>query len=232
MSKSRGNVVNPDEVVREYGADSLRLYEMFMGPLEATKPWSMTGVGGVRNFLDRVWRMIVNDKADEFALSAAVSDSSCDDDQKRMLHQTIKKVTEDTDSMSFNTAIARMMEFTNFFTRCSTRPIEAMKTFLILLSPYAPHLAEELWRALGGEESIAKQSWPAWDESALVESSIEVPVQINGKVKAKISVPPDASQDAIGQAALADEKVQSLIDGKTIVKLIVVPGRLVNLVVK
>ncbi len=232
MSKSRGNVVNPDVVVREYGADSLRLYEMFMGPLEATKPWSMTGVGGVRNFLDRVWRMIVDDKADDFVLSAAISDAECDDDQLRVLHQTIKRVTEDTESMSFNTAIARMMEFTNFFTRCESRPREAMKTFLILLSPYAPHLSEELWRALGGTESISKETWPQWDESALVESSIEVPVQINGKVKVKISVAPDASRDAIGEAALADEKVKSLIDGKTIVKQIVVPGRLVNFVVK
>ncbi len=232
MSKSRGNVVNPDEVVREYGADALRLYEMFMGPLEATKPWAMTGVGGVRNFLDRVWRMIVDDKADEFTLNSALSDATCDEDQRRVLHQTIKKVTEDTEAMSFNTAIARMMEFTNFFTRCESRPKDAMQTFLVLLSPYAPHLCEELWQAMGGTDSIAKESWPLWDEAALVESSIEVPVQINGKVRTKISVPPDASKDAILEAALADEKVKSLLDGKTIVKQIVVPGRLVNLVVK
>ena len=146
MSKSRGNVVNPDVVVREYGADALRLYEMFMGPLEATKPWSMTGVGGVRNFLDRVWRMIVDDKADDFQLNSALTDSPCDEDQNRMLHQTIKKVTHDTESMSFNTAIARMMEFTNFFTRCESRPREAMKTFLILLSPLRSSLGR---RTLG-----------------------------------------------------------------------------------
>ncbi|MCG8650573.1 MAG: leucine--tRNA ligase, partial [Pirellulales bacterium] len=176
MSKSRGNVVNPDAVVREYGADALRLYEMFMGPLEATKPWSMTGVGGVRNFLDRVWRMVIDDKADELALHPALSDQPCDDDQRRVLHQTIKKVTEDTASMSFNTAIARMMEFTNHFTRAKQRPAEAMRTFLVLLSPYAPHLCEELWRALGGANSIALENWPQWDESALVESSIELPV--------------------------------------------------------
>ncbi len=195
MSKSRGNVVNPDEVVREYGADSLRLYEMFMGPLEATKPWSMTGVGGVRNFLDRVWRMIVDDKADELRLAAALAETPCNEEQLRVLHQTIKKVTEDTEGMSFNTAIARMMEFTNFFTRCEARPIEAMKTFLILLAPYAPHLCEELWKILGGSESIASQPWPQWDEAALVESSIEVPVQINGKIRSKISVAPDASKE-------------------------------------
>ena len=232
MSKSRGNVVNPDEVVREYGADSLRLYEMFMGPLEATKPWSMTGVGGVRNFLDRVWRMIVDDKAEEILLASALSKTPCDEEQLRMLHQTIKRVTEDTEGMSFNTAIARMMEFTNFFTRCETRPTDAMKTFLVLLSPYAPHLCEELWKILGGSESIAHQPWPTWDESALVESSIEVPVQINGKVRSKISVAPDATKDSLLEAALADGRVQELLEGKSIVKQIVVPGRLVNLVVK
>ncbi len=232
MSKSRGNVVNPDAVVREYGADSLRLYEMFMGPLEATKPWSMAGVGGVRNFLDRVWRMIVDDKADELILHAAVADVTCDEEQRRVLHQTIKKVSEDTEAMSFNTAIARMMEFTNFFTRCQQRPAEALKTFLVLLSPYAPHVCEELWKLLGGEESIAHQSWPRWDEAALVESSIEIPVQINGKVKSKINVAPDANKDAMIQAALADAKIQASTEGKNIVKQIVVPGRLVNLVVK
>jgi leucyl-tRNA synthetase len=232
MSKSRGNVVNPDEVVREYGADALRLYEMFMGPLEATKPWSMTGVGGVRNFLDRVWRMIVNDKADELVLADAITDATCDEEQKRILHQTIKKVTQDTESMSFNTAIARMMEFTNFFTRSKQRPKEAMQQFLILLTPYAPHLTEELWQLLGGTRSIALEPWPKWDEAALVESSIEVPVQLNGKVKTKIQVAPDATKDAIEEAAMQDPKVQSLLEGKTIIKRIVVPGRLVNLVIK
>jgi leucyl-tRNA synthetase len=232
MSKARGNVVNPDAVVREYGADALRLYEMFMGPLEATKPWSMTGVGGVRNFLDRVWRMIVDDKSDQLVLNPALADTACDDDQRRLLHQTIKTVTEDIESMSFNTAIARMMEFTNHFTREKQRPKDAMRTFLVLLSPYAPHLCEELWSLLGGSESISKETWPAWDEAALLQSSIELPVQINGKVKAKISVAPDANQETVTAAALADEKVQAAIDGKNIVKKIVVPGRLVNLVVK
>ncbi len=232
MSKSRGNVVNPDAVVREYGADALRLYEMFMGPLEATKPWSMTGVGGVRNFLDRVWRMIVDDKSDELVLHPALADVPCDDDQNRVLHQTIKRVTEDIESMSFNTAIARMMEFTNHFTREKQRPKGAMRTFLVLLSPYAPHLCEELWSLLGGSESISKESWPEWDEAALVESSVEVPVQINGKIKAKIRVAPDADQATLAAAALADDKIQAAIDGKNIVKQIVVPGRLVNLVVR
>ncbi|TWT69936.1 Leucine--tRNA ligase [Crateriforma conspicua] len=232
MSKSRGNVVNPDAVVREYGADSLRLYEMFMGPLEATKPWNMSGVGGVRNFLDRVWRMIVDAKSDDDQLCAELVDQPCNEEQNRVLHQTIKKVTEDTEGLSFNTAIARMMEFTNFFTRQDERPIEAMNSFLVLLSPYAPHLAEELWNRLGHDDSIAHATWPTWDEDAIRESTIEIPVQLNGKVKTKINVPADAKPDDMIQAALNDDKVQSLVDGKTVVKKIAVPGRLVNFVVK
>lgn len=232
MSKSRGNVVNPDDIVREYGADSLRLYEMFMGPLEATKPWSMDGVGGVRNFLDRVWRMVIDHRDDENKVHDCIVDEPCDDDQNRILHQTIKKVTEDTDSMSFNTAIARMMEFTNYFSKCEQRPREAIKNFLILLSPYAPHIAEELWQLLGGDDCVANQAWPKWDAGALVESTIEVPVQVNGKIKAKIQVAPEISKDDLATIALADERIAKLIDGKTIIKQIVVPGRLVNLVVK
>lgn len=237
MSKSRGNVVKPDLVVREYGADSLRLYEMFMGPLEATKPWSMTGVGGVRNFLDRVWRMVVDDRAEELVLSPAVVDRLCDEEEARMLHTTIKRVTEDTEAMSFNTAIARMMEFTNFFTRLETRPRQAMETIVVLLAPYAPHLAEELWQLLTGGPDAGKgcaslQPWPQWDEAALVQSSIELPVQVNGKVRAKINVAPDADEATVLATAKSDDRIAAVIEGKTIVKSIVVPGRLVNLVVK
>ena len=232
MSKSRGNVVTPDEIVREYGADSLRLYEMFMGPLEATKPWAMDGVGGVRNFLDRVWRLVIDHRSDEDAMHPALNEGECDAEQNRVLHATIKKVTEDTESMSFNTAIARMMEFTNHFSKSESRPQSAIKTFLILLAPYAPHLAEELWQRLGEPDSISKASWPTWDEAALVQSSIEIPVQINGKIKAKIQVAPSISKDDLAEVALADERIGQLIEGKTIVKQIVVPGRLVNLVVK
>lgn len=237
MSKSRGNVVNPDVVVKDYGADSLRLYEMFMGPLEATKPWSMTGVGGVRNFLDRVWRMIVDDRADAMVLSSAVIDVKCDEEQARVLHSTIRRVTEDTASMSFNTAIARMMEFTNFFTRSETRPREAMEAIVVLLSPYAPHIAEELWALLCGAEHAKRgcasvQPWPQWDESALVQSSIELPVQVNGKVRSKIQVPPDATDEVVLKVAMEDAKVAASMEGKSVVKSIVVPGRLVNIVVK
>jgi leucyl-tRNA synthetase len=149
-----------------------------------------------------------------------------------MLHATIKKVTEDTENMSFNTAIARMMEFTNFFTRAQTRPIGAMKTFLVLLAPYAPHLCEELWHRLGETDSISKAAWPAWDESALVESVIEIPLQINGKLRSKMKIAVDAGKDAMLEQAKADATIAEQIAGKTIIKEIVVPGRLVNLVVK
>ncbi len=238
MSKSRGNVVNPDAVVREYGADSLRLYEMFMGPLEATKPWSMAGVGGVRSFLDRAWRMIVDDRAEQLCLHPAIVDSPCDPEQARMLHATIRKVTEDTESLSFNTAIARMMEFTNFYTRCESRPREAMERFVVLLSPYAPHIAEELWFVLTSRDTdtsipcVSLQPWPAWDESALVQSTIEMPVQVNGKVRGKVNLSPEASEPEILAIACQDPRIASLLEGKTIVKSIVVPGRLVNLVIR
>jgi leucyl-tRNA synthetase len=232
MSKSRGNVVNPDEVVRDYGADSLRLYEMFMGPLEATKPWSMTGVNGVRNFLDRVWRMIVDDRSEQTMLHAAVQDVPPGDEQNRVLHRTIMAVTQDTAHMEFNTAIARMMEFVNYFTKQDVRPRSAMEAFVGLLSPYAPHLAEELWQLLGHDQTLAYEPWPAFDQALTREDTIEVPVQILGKVRAKIRVAADATRDDIEAAARADQRVHSLIDGKHVVKVIVVPGRLINFVVK
>ena len=232
MSKSRGNVVNPDDVVKEYGADSLRLYEMFMGPLEATKPWSMDGVNGVHGFLNRVWRMIVDERADSVELNAAVCDQPLDDEQARVLHKTIKAVTEDIANLDFNTAIARMMEFTNFFTKQDRRPREAMEKLILLLSPYAPHIAEELWQVLGHNDTLAYEPWPAFDESLIAEDEIEIPVQIKGKVRSKVRVPADADNKTIEAAARADERVAELLDGKQVVKTIVVPGRLVNFVVK
>ncbi len=170
MSKSRGNVVNPDEIVSNYGADSLRLYEMFMGPLEATKPWSMSGVNGVRGFLDRVWRLIVDDRAEEARLNEAVAEVEPTDKQDRILHKTIKAVTFDIDGMNFNTAIARMMEFVNFFTKQSIRPKSAMERFVLLLSPFAPHLAEELWQLLGHPSSLAYETWPTYLEALTVDA--------------------------------------------------------------
>ncbi|MGD9645871.1 MAG: leucine--tRNA ligase [Pirellulales bacterium] len=233
MSKSRGNVVNPDTVVAEYGADSLRLYEMFMGPLEATKPWSMTGVNGVRGFLDRVWRLFINDRIDERnELSGAIDSAPPTADQLRVLHRTIKEVTHDIESLGFNTAIAKMMEFVNYFTKLTPRPRACLEPFVLLLSPFAPHLAEELWQALGHGESLAYEPWPTWDEAAIRETTVEVPVQISGKVRSKIQVAADASRGQLEAAARADERVQELLAGQTVVKVIVVPKRLVNFVLK
>jgi leucyl-tRNA synthetase len=232
MSKSRGNVVNPDAIVREYGADSLRLYEMFMGPLEATKPWSMTGVSGVRNFLDRVWRMIIEYRAEEDVLSDAVQDVQPTMEQNRMLHATIAAVTKDLDAMGFNTAIARMMEFVNFFTKETVRPISAMRSFVLLLSPLAPHIAEELWQRLGGTTSLAYEPWPAFDEALLKSDEIEIPLQINGKLRSKVIVPADCNAQDLENYARNHDRIHELLDGKQIVKVIVVPGRMVNFVVK
>ena len=232
MSKSRGNVVNPDEVVREYGADALRLYEMFMGPLEAVKPWSMDGVSGVRGFLDRAWRMILDDRAESMQLNPAVQNVEPTAEQNRMLHKTIKAITNDLEQMSFNTAIARMMEFTNFFLKSDVRPRVAMERFVLLLSPFAPHAAEELWAALGHATTLAYEPWPGFDESALREDTIEIPVQVNGKLRGRISMPAESDSAALEAAARADAKVAEFLAGKNVVKTIVVPGRMVNFVVK
>ena len=232
MSKSRGNVVNPDEVVKEYGADALRLYEMFMGPLEAVKPWSMDGVSGVRGFLDRAWRMILDDRAEAVTLNPAVEDVEPTAEQNRMLHKTIKAVTDDLEHMSFNTAIARMMEFTNFFLKSDVRPRGAMEKLVLLLAPLAPHIAEELWQALGHAGTLAYEPWPTFDAAAIREDTIEVPVQVNGKLRGRVSVPADADKAALEAAARGDAKVAEMLAGKTVLKTIVVPGRMVNFVVK
>ena len=231
MSKSRGNVINPDEVVDEYGADSMRLYEMFMGPLESTKPWSMRGVEGVFRFLNRVWRLFIDDRSEDMKLVDQVKDVEPDKETLHLLHQTIKRVTNDLDTMSFNTAIAAMMEFSNHLTRQEIRPRTALNTFVLLLSPFAPHLAEELWRVLGDAGTIAYEPWPTYDDALTKADQIEVPIQINGKLRSKITVPADIDQAALQAAALADEKIRSLLGGKTIKKVIVVPGKLVNIVI-
>ncbi len=231
MSKSVGNVVNPDEIIIDYGADALRLYLMFMGPLEATKPWNMSGVNGVRNFLDRVWRMLVNDKSEKLELLDAVGEHEATENQLRTLHKTIKAVTTDLEELGFNTSIARLMEFVNFFTKETQRPKSIMEQFVLLLSPLAPHLAEELWHLLGHESSLAYEPWPKFDDKYAVDQSIEVPVQINGKVRAKIQVARGLSKDDLLATAKSDPKVAEQLDGKQIRKEIAVPDRLVNFVV-
>jgi leucyl-tRNA synthetase len=231
MSKARGNVINPDKVVEEYGADSLRLYEMFMGPLEATKPWSMRGVEGVFRFLNRVWRLIVDERAETTKLSDSVGDVEPDAETRRKLHQTIKKVTDDLENLSFNTSISAMMELTNHLTPLTIRARSTLRTFMKILSPFAPHLAEELWQTLGGTASLAYEPWPEYDESLLKADTVEVPIQINGKIRGKIVVPAGLDRAALETLALADDKIQSQLEGKAIKKVIVVPGKLVNIVV-
>lgn len=230
MSKSRGNVINPDKVVDEYGADSLRLYEMFMGPLEATKPWNMRGVEGVYRFLGRVWRLLVDDRSESMRLADAVQDVPAEKETQRLLHLTIQRVTVGLDNMSFNTAIAAMMEFTNHLTPLTVRPRAVLEKLVLLLSPFAPHLAEELWHALGHATTLAYETWPTYNESLLKADEIEIPVQINGKLRGKVTVPAEIDKTTLEQTVLADEKIQALIAGKTIRKVIVVPGKLVNIV--
>ncbi len=229
MSKSRGNVINPDLVIREYGADSLRLYEMFMGPLEAVKPWSMRGVEGVHRFLNRVFRLVCNDETGE--LLPALVNEPATNEQLKILHATIKKVGEDIESLGFNTAISAMMEFVNAATGWEKRPREVLEKFLMLLAPFSPHIAEELWQKLGHTKSLAYELWPAFDPKLLVADTIEIVVQVNGKLRGKISVAVNASQDEILEAVKTESSVQPHLAGKTIRKEIVVPGKLVNLVV-
>jgi leucyl-tRNA synthetase len=232
MSKSRGNIVNPDDVIEQYGADAFRCYEMFMGPLEQMKPWSMRGVEGVSRFLARVWRLMMNEnQAGEWELSAAVKGVDLTKTQSKVLHATIKKVTEDIESLSFNTAISQMMIFVNAFTNAETIPVSAMRMFLVLLNPFAPHLSSELWERLKSKGDVAEQTWPSHDEKFLVEDEVEIVVQVNGKVRDRMIMLIQATEDEIKQAALALPKIQELAAGKQIRKVVVIPKKLVNVVV-
>ncbi len=231
MSKSRGNVIPVDVPVQRYGADTTRLYEMFMGPLETTKPWSMQGVEGISRFLNRAWRMIVDEAADGMRLSdKIVAESAPAEDSLRMMHKTIQAVEKDMESLSFNTAISRLMEFVNFFTSQESRPHSFMENFVLLLSPMAPHIAEELWQTLGHGESIAFAQWPTFDPQYIRESTVEIPIQINGKVRGRITIPAGADQKEIEKTALGDPRVQKHLEGRTIRKVIVLPNKLVNIV--
>jgi leucyl-tRNA synthetase len=237
MSKSRGNIVNPDDVINQYGADAFRCYEMFMGPLEQMKPWSMRGVEGVARFLARVWRLFMNEnQAGEWELSARLKDVDPDKAEQKIMHATIKKVTEDIESLSFNTAISQMMIFVNAFTNTETIPLSAMRTFLVLLNPFAPHLSSELWETLNARfknarDDITKQPWPTHEERWLVEDEIEVVVQVNGKVRDRMKVSLDATEEEVKTAALANFRVQQFIAYKEIRKVVFVPNKLINIVV-
>src|ERR1700756_496511 len=226
MSKSRGNIVNPDDVIDQHGADAFRCYEMFMGPLEQMKPWSMRGVEGVFRFLARVWRLMMNEnQAGEWKLSAALRDVELTKAQNKVLHATIKKVTKDIESLGFNTAISQMMIFVNAFTNADTIPISAIRTFLILLNPFAPHISSELWERLNSPGAITDQSWPDYDEQFLVEDEVEIVVQLNGKVRDRITMSISATEEEIKSAALATPKIQQLTAGKTVRKIVVVPKK-------
>jgi leucyl-tRNA synthetase len=237
MSKSRGNIVNPDDVIDQYGADAFRCYEMFMGPLAQMKPWNMRGVEGVARFLARVWRLMrIENQAGEWELSPAVKDVDSTKAQQKILHVTIKKVTQDIESLSFNTAISQMMIFVNAFTNVDAIPLSAMRTFLVLLNPFAPHIASELWERLNTKFSDARgditgQHWPTYDEQFLVEDETEIVIQINGKVRDRMKMPLLATQEELKSAALSNPKIQDRIAGKTVRKVIVVPKKLVNIVV-
>jgi leucyl-tRNA synthetase len=232
MSKARGNVINPDAIIETYGADSLRLYEMFMGPLEATKPWNTRGVDGVHRFLGRVWRLIIDDRAETVRLNETVQEVPADRATLRELHRCIQRVTDDLEGMRFNTGIAAMMELTNYLTPLSVRPRAVLETLVQLLSPFAPHIAEELWHALGHTGTIAYVPWPSYDPALLTEEEIEIPVQLAGKIKARVKVPAGLDAAALEKLVLGMPEVQALLEGKTIKKVIVPPrGGLVNIVV-
>jgi len=230
MSKSFGNVVNPDDVVENYGADALRLYEMFMGPLDQDKPWAMKGVEGVHRFLAKVWRVAFSEEADGGWISSGKIVEGQNEELAKITHLTIKKVQEAIESLRFNTAISSMMECSNACTSAGEVPRDLFLTFLKLLNPFAPHLSEEINAALGETELLSEQAWPELDESLLVESEIQLIVQVNGKLRARIMVPADVSKEDAEKAALADENVTTHTDGKTVRKVIVVPGKLVNIV--
>lgn len=231
MSKSRGNVVNPDDIVNEFGADTLRLYEMFMGPLESTKPWNTSGVEGAYRFLARIWRLVVDDSTGNLNSKIVNDDQAGGEAFKRTWHRTIKKVTEDYEALRFNTGISQLMVFVNEAYKVDSLPLSAMKQFTQMLSPIAPHLAEELWTKLGGTESITYVAWPTYDEAWTVDNEVEIVVQVNGKIVDRVKIAADLSEADMQELAQNLDKVKEASAGKTIRKVIAVKGKLVNLVV-
>ncbi|MFC5733516.1 leucine--tRNA ligase [Cytobacillus gottheilii] len=227
MSKSKGNVVNPDDIISSHGADTLRLYEMFMGPLEASIAWSTNGLDGARRFLDRIWRLFIEENGQ---LSSRIKGNEEGGELEKVYHQTVKKVTEDFEGLRFNTAISQMMVFINDAYKAENLPVGYAEGFVKMLSPIAPHIAEELWAKLGHSGTVTYESWPAFDEAKLTDDEVEIVVQVNGKVKAKLMVPADAQKDILEQIAMDDDKVKEQIEGKTVRKVIAVPGKLVNIV--
>lgn len=227
MSKSRGNVINPDDIVGEFGADTLRVYEMFMGPLEATKPWNTNGVEGMYRFLGRVWRLFVGENGE---LNDKIKDTAGEEAFRRTWHRSVKKITEDYEGLRFNTAISQLMIFANEAYKVEVLPKQAMEHFVQMLSPIAPHIAEELWERLGHTESVTYATWPTYDASLTVDTEVEIAVQVNGKIVDRVFVAADLEGEALQDAALALEKVKAVTEGKTVRKIIAVKGKLVNIV--
>ena len=222
MSKSRGNVVNPDEVVEEFGADAFRTYEMFIGAFDQATPWSQQGLKGCYKFLERVWNL----------QSIVTPEEGYSQDLEKSVHKTIKKVGEDYERMKFNTAIAAMMSLVNEFTKKGSVTKGEYMTLITLLNPVAPHMTEELWEMYGGEGLLSLHAWPEYDEAKTVDDEIEIVIQINGKIRDKMMVPADIDRDGLTKLATDSDKIKSLTEGKNIVKVIAVPGKLVNIVVK
>lgn len=226
MSKSKHNVQNPDELIEKYGADTLRLYEMFLGPLEQDKPWDTNGIEGVFRFLKKLWRLYFDDND-----SLIVTDEKPSDAAFKSLHKTIKKIQSDIERFSFNTGVSAFMICANELTDLKCHKREILEPLAIILSPYAPHIAEELWKALGNSPSISKVPFPKYDEKYLVENTFDYPVSFNGKMRFKLSLPADMPKDEVEKAAIAAEEAQKWIAGKTVRKIIVVPKRIINVVV-
>lgn len=231
MGKSLKNAVIPDDIYRDYGADTLRLYEMFTGPLDASRPWSTDDIVGVHRFLQRLWRNVIDEDTGE----SRVIDSDSDDDTRRILHRTIAAVRDDMAELKFNTAIARLFELNNRLTQVVAEqggaPAEVVRPMVLMLAPLTPHVSEELWARLGASDSLAYEPIPEADPAYLVDDTVEVPVQVNGKVRAKVSVPAGTSEADLEAAARAEPRIAALLDGATVRKVIVVPGRLVNFVI-
>jgi len=228
MSKSRGNVINPDEIVSEFGADSMRLYEMFMGPLDKAKPWNTRGLQGCSRFINKLWAKVCLDDG----LSDRITEDTPNDETNKLLHQTIKKIGADVENLRFNTAISQMMIFTNHLITLETIPKSVLETFVKLVSPFIPHIAEELWEIMGHDETITYEPWPEYDETLAKENLISIAVQINGKLRANIEISADAEKEDILLSAKDNDRIKAYLDGKEIIKEIFVPGRLVNFVLK
>ena len=229
MSKSMFNVVNPDMIVEKYGADTLRLYEMFLGPVEASKPWDTNGIDGCFRFLKKFWNLYYENRTDNFLPSA---DAEASADSMKTLHKLIKKVTEDIENFSYNTSISAFMIAVSELAQQKCRNKQVLEQLVVLIAPFAPHIAEELWHVLGNETTVCDAQWPKFEPKYLVESEVQLTISFNGKARFQKKFPADATNDAIQQAVLADEQSQKYLDGKTVVKVIVVPKKIVNVVIK